>query len=72
MGELVKRGCTYKHYKGSFYYVIGFAMHENTQETLVLYKRMGKEQVFARPVEQFLQKGKSGRPRFTLVEKLNV
>ncbi len=71
MGELVKAGCTYKHYKGNFYYVIGFAKHENTQETLVLYRRMGDSSVFARPVDQFLQVGKQGVPRFKLVEKLN-
>ncbi len=76
MGELieeglVKAGCTYQHYKGQYYYVIGFALHENTQETLVLYRKMGAKNVFARPVKQFLEVGKKNIPRFRLIEKLN-
>lgn len=74
MGKLVNKptpGCVYQHYKGGYYYCIGFALNENTESDLVLYRKIGTEKVFARPVMQFLQKGKTGKARFRLIEKLN-
>ncbi len=55
----------YKHYKGHEYQVIGFALHTETHETLVLYKPLytnaqleeecGKDPTFARPINMFTE-----------------
>ncbi len=58
----------YKHYKGSYYEVIGVAKHSETLEELVVYTHDG--QMWARPKKMFLKTvNKDGKevPRFEFV-----
>ena len=61
----------YKHYKGKTYEVIGIACHSETQEKIVVYKALyGKKELWARPLEMFLEKVESNGlivPRFKYV-----
>lgn len=44
----------YRHFKGSEYEVIGFAIHSETEEKLVLYKSLkNPDEVWARPYDMF-------------------
>lgn len=45
----------YKHFKRKEYQVIGTARHSETLEDLVVYKEIGKDQLWARPKEMFFQ-----------------
>ena len=71
---MIKLG-VYKHYKkGGEYLVTGVAIHENTQELLVIYKALyGERTLFARPLEQFMEivefSGQS-KPRFEWVREM--
>ncbi len=61
----------YKHYKGNIYQVVGFGLHSETNEELVLYKRAdspGWSQVWARPKTLFEQPTAKGVARFTLIQ----
>lgn len=51
----VLKGEIYKHYKGGMYEIFGESLHTETSETLVLYFAVGKSQLFARPLEMFLE-----------------
>ena len=45
---------TYKHYKGSFYEVLGTARHSETEEWMVVYKTLyGDFSTWVRPYEMF-------------------
>lgn len=57
----------YQHYKGNFYQVIGFGLHSETNEELVLYKRADasdRTEIWARPISLFTANLKDGRERF--------
>ena len=42
---------TYRHYKGNFYEVIGFAVHSETLEEMVIYKALyGDGRTWVRPL----------------------
>lgn len=57
----------YQHYKGNIYYVFGFATHTETNETLVLYHRLGNANVvWARPTWLWFKPVSEGQPRFVL------
>lgn len=66
----------YKHYKGKYYQILGEAIHSETLEKLVIYKALynskefGKNTIWVRPKEMFLEKieidGKKV-PRFKLI-----
>jgi hypothetical protein len=46
----------YRHYKGNEYTVIGVALHSETQEELVVYrKEYGDHVLWVRPKEMFLE-----------------
>lgn len=45
----MKLGTYYRHAKGNIYVVLGEAIHTETQERLVIYQRMGKDKLWARP-----------------------
>ncbi len=57
---VIKKG-KYKHYKGKLYEVLGTVRHSETLEELVLYNALydspefGKDQLWVRPVEMFLE-----------------
>jgi hypothetical protein len=69
---------TYRHFKGKRYKVVGIARHSETLEALVIYralyasKEFGKDTLWARPKENFLEKvvvdGKKV-PRFRMIQK---
>jgi hypothetical protein len=68
----------YKHYKGKYYQVLGEAIHSETLKKLVIYKalynskKFGKNTIWVRPKEMFLEKIKiNGKkvPRFKLINK---
>jgi hypothetical protein len=77
---MIKLG-KYQHYKNKFYKVIGFALHTETREKLVLYKALyetpalteeyGEEPTFARPYKMFAEEVEvNGKkvPRFKFVD----
>ena len=62
-------GRIYKHYKGNYYIVENLALNTETDETMVIYKALyGNGEVFARPLESFIQKldNKNQEHRFEL------
>lgn len=77
MPKAVVVGAKYRHYKDHLVEVIGLARHSETEEELVIYKKLHdvgkykKGQLWARPKEMFLEdvtvNGKT-IPRFALVE----
>jgi hypothetical protein len=62
----------YRHYKGKFYSVVGFARHSETLETMVLYVPLyGEGGYWVRPLSMFtelVQYEGIELPRFSLVE----
>jgi len=58
--KTVKKG-KYKHYKGKYYQVVGFALHSETLEELVVYKalydskKFGKNSLWVRPKKMFFE-----------------
>jgi len=62
----------YRHYKGQFYSVVGFARHSETLETLVLYVPLyGAGGYWVRPLAMFTETVEHEgivQQRFTLVE----
>ena len=47
---------TYRHYKGNYYEVIGFAHHSETLEDLVVYRALkSPDQWWVRPITMFLE-----------------
>ncbi len=76
--EDVKVGSKYIHYKNHLVQVIGVALHSETKEELVIYKKLAdhneykKGQLWARPKAMFLEdvevNGKK-TPRFMLLKK---
>ncbi len=50
----VKKG-RYLHWKGKEYEVMAVVKHSETLEELVLYKRIGEEQLWVRPKKIFLE-----------------
>lgn len=59
----------YKHYKGGVYFVNGFAVHEKTLKTVVIYTDGYSGTAFVRFAEEFAEKVESGEKRFELMEK---
>lgn len=47
----------YEHFKGKHYEVVGVAKHSETLEELVIYRALyGEYDLWARPIEMFLEK----------------
>ena len=47
----------FRHFKGIYIQVVGFAKHTETGEELVIYRELyGEHRIFARPVEMFFSK----------------
>ena len=46
----------YQHYKGCFYEVLSIATHSETEEHLVVYKKLyGDESIWVRPYDMFVE-----------------
>ncbi|MFZ4858369.1 MAG: DUF1653 domain-containing protein [Desulfuromonadaceae bacterium] len=46
----------YRHYKGSFYEVLDVARHSETEEELVVYRKLyGDHSLWVRPLVMFLE-----------------
>lgn len=68
----------YRHFKGNLYYVIGTAIHTETEEEMVVYQALyGDYKMFVRPMKMFLEEVPKGKEnptgqkyRFELVTKI--
>ena len=81
--EEVKIGKVYRHFKGNYYFVENVAYDSETQERMVVYKRLYNKEdgkfIFVRPEKLFLSEIPD-RPdnitgqnhRFELVEKIDT
>ena len=63
----------YRHYKGNLYEVIGIARHSETEEEMVVYRKLyGDHSLWVRPLTMFQEQVEvNGRlvPRFTPLDK---
>jgi hypothetical protein len=63
----------YRHYKGNDYQVIGIARHSETEEEMVVYRKLyGDHSLWVRPLTMFLEQVEvNGRllPRFAPLEE---
>lgn len=48
-----KKGELYKHFKGTVYQVLGYAICSETHKELILYKSFKEDKVWSRPLEMF-------------------
>ena len=53
MEREIRSGMKVKHFKGFVSEVLAVAMHTETQEDLVIYRHIGEEKVYARPLSMF-------------------
>jgi hypothetical protein len=71
-----QRGDIWRHYKGGFYVVLCVAVDANNRNEernpggndryVVVYRRIGAYQIYARAEAEFLGDAEVGGPRFTL------
>lgn len=47
-------GDTFEHFKGGHYRIVAFAKDTENQDTLVIYKNVSNEELWARPLSIFL------------------
>lgn len=46
-----------KHFKGGYYFVLGYGLHTETNEEVVIYFDINNsEQTYVRPIEMFVSK----------------
>lgn len=67
-----RSGRRYRHYKGNDYLVLDIARHSETEEELVVYRKLyGDGSLWVRPLAMFMEdvvvEGKT-MPRFALLE----
>ena len=64
-------GESYRHFKGHYYKVIGFAKCSETQKELVIYQEQNANgQVWVRPIDMFVDvHPEHNVKRFSLVEQ---
>ena len=68
---MLKEGL-YRHYKGTYYEVIGVAKHSETLEEVVVYRPLyGERGLWIRPLEMFDGLIENGAKRFVYVGENN-
>ncbi len=68
---MLKEGL-YRHYKGTYYEVIGVAKHSETLEEVVVYRPLyGERGLWIRPLEMFDGLTENGAKRFIYVGESN-
>lgn len=68
---MLKEGL-YRHYKGTYYEVIGVAKHSETLEEVVVYRPLyGERGLWVRPLEMFDGFTENGVKRFVYVGENN-
>ena len=68
--QMPRRGEIWRHYKGTYYEVVGTAAHTEDNDVLVLYKEMqGSDRVWARPLLMWHDDVGDGKQRFTFAEE---
>lgn len=68
---MLKEGL-YRHYKGTYYEVIGVAKHSETLEEVVVYRPLyGERGLWVRPLEMFDGFLENGAKRFVYVGESN-
>lgn len=55
MEREIKEGQIYRHFKGSLMKIICIAKHSETEEDLVIYNHLGTNDIWARPLDMFLE-----------------
>ena len=55
MERVVKSGQIYRHFKGYIIDVLYIAKHSETLEELVVYKHDKSSEIWARPIDMFLE-----------------
>jgi|LakMenEpi03Aug12_release.lakeMendotaPanAssembly.Ray.scaffolds.fasta_scaffold903034_2 hypothetical protein len=69
MISLPQEGETWRHYKkGDLYKIIGIAKQESDNCPVVVYKSTKSEEMFTRPVKEFIEKLETGY-RFKKIDK---
>ncbi|MBR2950266.1 MAG: DUF1653 domain-containing protein [Lachnospiraceae bacterium] len=57
MNQIPRPGEIYQHFKGNLYRIVAIAEHTESAQQLVVYQALyGNYQVYARPLEMFMQK----------------
>jgi hypothetical protein len=65
----IAAGQKYTHFKGEVYEIIGVGIHTETEETMVFYRDIQTERLFARPLTSFLSPVVGERAeRFVLIQ----
>lgn len=75
MDRIPQQGEVYRHFKGNLYRIVTVAQHTERDETLVVYKELDGERVYARPLAMFIGEvdhdkypAAAGKWRFTLAD----
>lgn len=75
MDRIPQQGEVYRHFKGNLYRIVTVAQHTERDETLVVYKELDGERVYARPLAMFIGEvdrdkypADAGRWRFELAD----
>ena len=54
MARIIQKNCVYKHFKGRLYFVEDFAINNETDEKMVVYRALyGNHQLYVRPYDNF-------------------
>ncbi len=68
--QKIEVGKTYKHYKGNFYKITGFAKHSETLENMIIYTSLRNNTTWVRPYNMWNEViDEKGTLRFTLIEE---
>lgn len=75
LAKSIAIGDIYEHYKGMRYKILGVARHSESLEELIVYQALyGENDIWARPLEMFLEDitiNGHVRPRFIKINNLS-